>query len=493
MWCRLEEPKAFWAVLLPFYSIYATATLWALQFRDGAVAAKVVEDKMIIRAHSNIVSGLYVMVFELLVPLILGFALQKYISTCNHRALRNGKHSLRLTTTRISAFADYGITSRARARLTSSLGCFALVLTIVGSFAIDDRSRMSTTFVNAQLQSAITNTSNNIIDFTKHVSENGVRVSGTFLFSSSALVCHQVDSSEELFYSAVGSFDEDMESLSYLRTEVPTVNYSCAYARNGFVNGVQVREKYFDRIEFDLNCLPVSNITVRESSVWQVNASSSCSDVEILGFWCANFEKLVCVMQVGIDQRYVLIVVTRGVGNSASLRRRESSQNYMMHSRMLKSAAYLIATETFSGFTEAFALSRMSIMRNSLVEVEAGEVLETEVSSGLFLGTAGVATVITIIACLVSFLNWREHVVKNDLSGKNSLSGAMDVMLLAATFVGNGECVGTNEGVVVGVSGHEPRVGPLLGMKVGRTEFEEQHVRGRLRGRKNELEVDVQK
>ncbi|KAI0558399.1 hypothetical protein FGB62_213g019 [Gracilaria domingensis] len=158
---------------------------------------------------------------------------------------------------------------------------------------------------------------------------------------------------------------------------------------------------------------------------------------------------------------------------------------------MQKSAAYL------AGIGEdvelAIYISRTCTQRNIPVEVvdSDGDVFETTVSVPLFPCSAGVVTAITFAMCIIALLKWRQNVVKHGLSGKNGFNGAMELLTLTAQLGSDEEEVASNDEVVVGVSGREPRVGPMSGSSIGDGQFDEQGVEGRLRRRTNELVLRV--
>ncbi|KAI0564342.1 hypothetical protein FGB62_27g18 [Gracilaria domingensis] len=395
--------------------------------------------------------------------------------------MHNRKSSIRLTTTRLQGVVGFGITSKKSARLTSLLGCAALILTVIGSFSIDGASRKATKFVTMPFFVAVTNSTSDFIDFTKHVSTDGSRVSATILLARMALSCSVWSETEYQNYPAVGDFDglESIDSVVHPR-ELILSNFSCTAEEEKFV-GVQpfsVDSPYIEDV--DESCRLNTSLSRGQDSLWQGNFSLSCDGIEILEAWCASFQFLACSMRVRQGTRQLYMYTVPGVaGQTPQLRLLTWTAFQSFPSQFLKSAAYLMGT----GWPDeqAFYLSRVDIKRNVPVEVEDGDVFETEVSVPLFLSTAGVVTVGTVMVCVVALISWRQHVVKRGLSGKNGFNGAMDILLLAAEMGADEEEIAAKGEVVVGVSRGEPRVGPMFESSVGSNKFDEHGVDGRLR------------
>ncbi|KAI0563086.1 hypothetical protein FGB62_47g144 [Gracilaria domingensis] len=139
-----------------------------------------------------------------------------------------------------------------------------------------------------------------------------------------------------------------------------------------------------------------------------------------------------------------------------------------------KERACLTSLLDFGTLIFTIAMSLLSVVKNKPLEVLDREVHETEVSVPLFLSTAGVATIITIIMCLVTFLQWKRLVVKDGQARNYDYSYAIDAMILAAKFSQDGEENMPNDDVIVGVSSCEPRVGPMTERMSGNIQFEEE-------------------
>ncbi|CAN8071810.1 unnamed protein product [Agarophyton chilense] len=131
------------------------------------------------------------------------------------------------------------------------------------------------------------------------------------------------------------------------------------------------------------------------------------------------------------------------------------------------------------------SLSTMAIEKNRRVTVidegvPDGRVLETEVSLILFLSTAGLATMLTIVVSSVSLYRWIQIVHMFGLKGKIGFSDAIEILALAAGITESDEGVKFGNEVTVGISPTEPQVGPVAQTNEGGSEFMENELMGRL-------------
>eukprot|EP00178_Gracilaria_changii_P015771 TRINITY_DN4433_c0_g1_i1.p1 TRINITY_DN4433_c0_g1~~TRINITY_DN4433_c0_g1_i1.p1 ORF type:complete len:471 (+),score=57.28 TRINITY_DN4433_c0_g1_i1:158-1570(+) len=457
---------------------------------------------MRIAVHSNLISGLYFIIFETLLPLFLSFALQKLISAYNLHTIYNRKQPLHLTKTRLSIVCTYGISSAKHARLASILGSLVLLLCILGSFSIDGRSRRATTLNNAQYFITAASGDDEMIDFAQHISANGTMVSAAYIMARAASNCRVQNVGTRIMFSAVGSYDGDINLISHARSSLPS-NLTCAYEQNGFRNGATfVQEHTSQERRFGRDCQLFNEYSEtiandsslalarkrRNGTIWEARAHIRCSkgDAEVMQTWCASFENLLCLSQVRLDGRFFVMfqVFESAIAFPRAVIIAPRYTEQAERSRTMQSAVFLMARSLNPDVAGALGLSRVSIKRNTKVEMDAGEVLETEIIVWLIIVTAGLATVLTLSVCILALIRWRQYVVQHGLKEKNSLSGAMGIMSLAAEVVGDDHGEGLiSDGVIVGVNGNERRVGPFAKEKIGGGEFDENCVEGRCRQR----------
>ncbi|KAI0560130.1 hypothetical protein FGB62_124g03 [Gracilaria domingensis] len=343
------------------------------------------------------------------------------------------------------------------------------------------------------------NSSNELIDFTKHTSPDGFNVSATYLLARQRSACVSENLTNKVLYPAIGDFveAESMNSVTY------EVNYfissvSCASSDKQFER-IQHSETLQLSAETDLSglCQFNKSLSKRHSSVWQENGAVTCkgNDTEVMDMWCASFLFFACIAHFRRDNIHLYLhgSTPRNLdANDEDMEWTLYAVSYpAIHSQTLKSAAYLVALGR-ELFPRVIVLSRTTIKRNVPVEVVDGKVFETKVSVSLFLGSAGVVTVITVAVCIIALIEWRREVVQHGLTGKNGFKEAMDLLTLAAKLGADEEEVASNEEVVVGVSGGEPRVGPMAESSIGDGAFDEHGVDGRLRRRTRELVLRVE-
>ncbi|KAI0558722.1 hypothetical protein FGB62_190g014 [Gracilaria domingensis] len=311
---------------------------------------------------------------------------------------------------------------------------------MIGGFSIDGASRKATKFVTMPLFVAVANKASDVIDFTKHVSTDGSRMSATYLLAQKSQSCNRRNETHMLRYPVVGDLD-DVDSIDRVKYTKDVVydNLSCTLDQKKFLHVPHFSQSMES---FDIRGIleacrfnkPLKG--ARYSSLWQENlAFLDCDDsgYEIIETWCASFMFFSCVMHTRWNMKHFYLYTPPEVIGRDTVPKRINlleGWSYNIHSQTVKSAAYLIAT--VGGDAAEIFVSRMSIKRNVPVEVEDGEVFETNVSVPLFLCTTGVVTVSTVVMCITALLKWREHVVKHGLSGKNGFNGAMEVLMLAA-------------------------------------------------------------
>lgn len=444
---------------------------------------------MIIAAHSNLISGLYIIGFELLLPLVLSFFLQRLISAQNINTLYNRKQPLRLAKTRLSLFCNYGLSTRNHARIASLLGSAVLVLTMIGSFSINGNSRKAIVLKMAHLRVSPSIRDKDVINFMEHVSPDGLSVSATFAMARDASVCFVSNRTSITRYFAVGSYDGNMSALADYNS-FNTLNISCANARKGFVKGTLIHEQFrFERslilkvLDYCKHAyLPIRNRT----GMWQGEAIVNCNGTmaEVMETWCARYSYYICVTQLEMDVGFSLWYAKLGPTGVMHSRIPYYYSEIAASTKMMQSTAHMMATGVMHHFGKAETMSRLSIKSNVNVQVESGDEFQTEVSTWLFLSTAATAVMITAMVCIWALIVWKMYVVGRELKGRNTVSGAMDIMLLAAAVArdGNGRREALeNDIVVVGVNPDNAHVGPLAPAVVEGGEFEEHKVEGRYR------------
>ncbi|KAI0559061.1 hypothetical protein FGB62_169g40 [Gracilaria domingensis] len=360
---------------------------------------------------------------------------------------------------------------------------------------------MATNFANAKIVVLISNESSDGIDFTKHVSADGSRVSGSYILAHTVWSCTRINETNVINYPAVGSF-EDIDRIAYNLKD--PFNITCAFEKNGFVStsvtDPQTFYMYEDN-EKESNVSDTDEITEpcpyrldefpTNYGIKQVNVSyeaGNCEGTDILEAWCGNLALQLCVWYLRKGERYFMQAYVAEGPDLAWFD--ELPLSKALTRQTLQSVIFLLSTGVERSLFHALGMTRVRIKRNMSVEVLAGEVQETVVLVSLMVCTAGVVTVVTGLMSLVSFWQWRHNVVKRGLKGKNAFQSATDLIQVAATVAQGEEDFASSAALSVGVYGDKPRVGPVAETNIGDPEIQEEMVEGRWR-RRGELKVSI--
>lgn len=152
------------------------------------------------------------------------------------------KEAVLVKSTRLSFFADYGITTPLVGRLAVITGTFVVVLTAIGSFSIDGGSRGGTKTIIAKRVVLHASRPEEVVDYSKHVSVDGRRVSGTYLLTRDAALCGRQNSTFRSLSSMMANPDKlNLTSVEYY-AETLTTNVSCLVKAEGFRNRLLLLE-----------------------------------------------------------------------------------------------------------------------------------------------------------------------------------------------------------------------------------------------------------
>ena len=385
--------------------------------------------------------------------------MQVFISNWNIRRLFKNKESILHIDTRSSIAVDYGITTPFLSRAATFIGTLVLILTIAGSFSIDGRTRPGTRIAQSLVVRA--RGPEEIIDYSKHVSEDGRRISGTLLLIKSATECREYNSTMTTMHSMVGG-DVNLNGTVYDVDETPK-NRTCRFEVQEFQENVTFR---LTPIPADVEgCKFIYDRTGRDSGIWLSNATIRECEIEAVETWCAKFLQHVCITQARHSEGYLHI--TALLENEFGPQDSSSIVPYVYEKaddkRVLQSMAYLYAMRVHPAFA-ALRIMALSVVRlNEPVEMlRMGRVQETVINLWLLGFTAGTALLVTVFMLVVTLLLWKENTKDMKLRDCKGVSSALDAMLFAASIaLGNKDYEVPKDGILVGVSRRVPHVGPL--------------------------------
>ena len=389
--------------------------------------------------------------------------MQALVSNHNIRRMFKNKETLNLTGSESWTPLEYGITTPLLSRTMAVTGTIVLLLTIVGSFAIDGETGTGTKSVIAKSVVVRARGFEEAIDFSKHISESGRRVSGTLLLARAARVCGEVSTTTITAYSMVGG-EMNLDSTVYDVNE-PVANSTCRSEVDGFQEHIIFQLKLLSGMGVVEGCkYDMTAPTEGDSGVWPGNATIRGCELEAIETWCANFAQSVCIGLARHSEGF-LHLVRVGVNGSGPLhpvRVIPVFYGIADDKRILQSMAYLFAVGFESDFvilrTMAWSVAKM----NEPVEILTGAEPKTLINIWLLGFTAGTALLVTVFMVVVTLVSWKKNSFDKELRGCNGVSSALGVMVCAASISrGEDDYEVPKEGILVGVSRRVPHVGPL--------------------------------
>lgn len=415
---------------------------------------------MIIGVSSNIVNGIYILVFDVLLHIFLGWLIRLFLSCRNLNHLHGEGEILQLTNSRLAVAVDYGLSTKVQARTSIAVGTIALTLTIIGGFAIDGRSRLGTTEIVARNVVRIAETADEVLDYSKHVSEDGMKVSGTFLLAREATLCRRSDHAKLTFFSTVNNLI-DVRSLEFDRM-TNLLNSTCRTKMNGFEEIAVVRTNFIDIREELAQCSFFEEGMESTAGLAPGRAEFQGCDLQIVDTWCARYKNHVCVSQVRSTEGYFLFynALESQFGRNRIAVDTIGSRS-QMDTNIVKSAAFLRGMDMEQNTDKLRIMASSTVTQNHRVIAYKGEVQETVIDLPLLLGTTGVALLATVFVAVGAYVSWKKVAKDSGRMRFNGFNSAMDCMQCAVHVVDGIKTEGKTENVLVGVSRREPHVGPL--------------------------------
>lgn len=397
---------------------------------------------------------------------------------------------VRLTETRLALVTDYGLTTNTTGRVAAIIGTVLVALIIIGSFSIDGRTRRPLNEVVEKNVVIAINSSEEAVDYRDHVSEDGKRVSGTFILTREAATCVDIEGEISTWYSSVNNL-RDIDSVTFDGRLFP-INSTCRRKSEGYDNQESFKTRFLRgrEIEESRKCRYIIGEQEPGSKLSKTTATLSSCDMEIFETWCAHYSGFVCISQARtFDGGYFMIY---NVGESAWYANRIFFDHYVFEhpfpTNAVRSAAYLFATGAEHEPVLLHVITRSTVKVDSFVPLLSECVQETNINLALLLGTAGTALFVTAVVAVAAFFSYWRDIVAPGRHDCNRFNSATDAMLCAASAALDGDIDGlVQTGVFIGVSREEPHVGPLRKEEMddlksgGGLFFEEELLRGRRR------------
>lgn len=437
---------------------------------------------MIISVASNVLSTIYLIIFDLLLNILLSQLITSILVKINDHHISRAS-GLKLSLSRLDKVVKYGFTTKVFSRISCIVGIIVLTLSILGSFSIEGRSRPKFTPISAPQVTVLANSPSSYVDYTKHISPDGSRVSATFLLAAESAQCFSTSERKVTHYSAKNSFS-DLNSLLFFSLTDP--NSTCITKETGHKEMILYSAKRAVRSRAEISpCRFVyffPDEIVREK-VHSMNISSFNCAAELVSAVAAYYQRYSVIIQLKYSEGFILLTAEFRVDPYIRQRSGEVTMAYVSNTlydeKVLRSIAYMHAVnQPFDSHTTT-VIARTAVKIDGLVMRRDGDLKESVVNIKWFIVTAGVAVSIVIITGMARVLIGFIIIGKPRENGLNSalscIQGAQKVA---------GEDI--NQSLWIGFRREDWSVGPIgemdltEGMKGEWNVVEEQTLQGRL-------------
>lgn len=413
---------------------------------------------MQIQASSNVVGGIYSLVEVVLSVLLLHF-LRTIFEWHNVKTIYDERKPLRLVETRLSLFSDPGLAPRWLARVTVLILIAVVSLTSAGGFGIAGFTRES--YEEVRVKSKLVPAGNGeTIDFRKHVSADGGRVSGTVLLLMHH-TCVHVDTKRLALY---GSFS-DMEDVNTIKwpAQQGRLNTTCVMEDAGFEDEVVFEQALRGtKSTTGTECMLPRDVVLPKKQITQLVIEPQPEILDcpfkIIDAWCSNFIDWRCAGNVKYADGYSTILFF--IGPSGGIQGTVAQIGIQLYDEpftpeVLKSVAFLADMNIHSSATSLIRMVSLSVETNGFVRKFGGNKNVTNVNVPLIAATLGTTIVTTLFIGCAALVGWFRFIVKPGRRDYNKFTSGMDALSCAAVEVlKEGECRFRHSGAIsVGVEG----------------------------------------
>lgn len=436
---------------------------------------------MIVATSSNVLSSIYIVVFDLLLNAILAQLITGIPGKINAHQLSKpaGLFPYR---SRLDKIVKYGLTKKSFSRVSSVVGTITLLLTIAGSFSIEGRSRPNYTPISAPVMTFLANSSSSYIDYTKHISPNGSLFSATYLLASHSTSCMNRGKTQVEYFSAMNSF-ADLETPLF--SQYANNNSTCIMEEEGYEKSILYTEREISCIE-ELRLrtfwFPVATQVLRYN-VQPIPLSVTGCPIEGVSAVGAVYKTYHVVLQLKCSKGFVL--VTREyealselapVGQFNTI---GPVRDTPYDEKVMRSVVRFFTVPLSIYAEDLLLIAQITLKKNGIVMRRDDDLKESVVNMKWLIGTAGVAVIIVAMTGLVRIIIGFKYAKEK----RNGLNSALDCIKEAQNVAGEDRL-----GIVwIGFRREDWSVGPIgemdlsEGMKGEWERVDEQTLRRRLR------------
>lgn len=387
---------------------------------------------MIVPVSSNILSTIYIITFELILPTVLSNLITSVHTKVNSFQLSKGP-GIVLARSKLDYLVNHGFSTKLISRFSSAVAVVSFLLTLIGSFSIDGLSRPHFVPITVPVITTLATSSSTFLNFSAHISIDSGLVSATFLLAFHGATCNLSNDKKVDYYSAFNNFI-DLNSIQF---DVFSFNNStCVRQESGYQNAILWTRKH-DAVDSDFPyCRFSVSKHIDRNSVRNVSINVRGCKHKFVSAIAASYFFYTTVVQLKSPQGYDLFISSHSTSpentTDIKLEKFVLRNRIPFHSRMMESIAFLDASNAGIVLETILVLAQTRVERDKTVIKNVGKEMASEVNLRLLFATAGVSLGIVMAVAFVRIVVG----IVLDANEMNGLSSAADCMTEARYVAG---------------------------------------------------------
>lgn len=390
---------------------------------------------MRIGQSSSVVSAVYAILFDILLPILLAWLVRILLSSRNLKLIYDDRKRFSLGPTRLAIFVHQGLSPIATGRFIASITTIIILLTMVGAFSINGISRRERIPQKFRLL-VDTASPEEVIDFKRHLSEDGSLVSGTVLLLRQSSFASF--GNKRLTYAKVNDI-RDINTVKW-PSSMTMYNSTCVTEKNGFVERTvmtdALAEEYLSTEGCSLHIKPANYSLLSEA---MSNLTGNC-DLEIIETWCSHFQQLSCVTLLKHPNGYTTSHQNIWGSHDKLRNTLHTVDNFVIQNRVIsrkltsqqmRAMSYLLDVGFRIEERQATDMVSLTIRTDTHVLVYGDEIKETDVDTTLLSMTLGPAISFTVLIAIHAIVGWERHIRRSSRQNYNRFHSTADLLAYA--------------------------------------------------------------
>lgn len=410
----------------------------------------------------NIANGTYT-ALELLVIVLISRFLTTILECWNVQRTYDAKLKPRLTTSVFELLSNHGASTKLAHTIALCLVTAVIALTTAGELAISGVTE--TDFRDMQVRNLVRAAQqNNRLDFSKHISFDDHRVSGSVILLKSSWYCESFTDG----HSRVHEFFHDLEDVTTPKWDPSQHihNTTCLVLGNNFeqkLPTISLKLENFN-ISFERDCgwkVDIDNIPLRKLTKAEAITGTQCP-VNILETWCFRSFGLSCIGLAQYKDMFIFSTFQRG-HPGWYLTYSQFDLEGPLDSSILQSMAMLLEVGVSIHPWRLLLTVQLNLERDATVKRIVGSRDETKVNVVLLTSTLGPALLLTTITGFIALFAWVNVLAIPRRLKVNRFNSPMDLLSHAAGMkFGKSEFSHSRHRAIwFGVHSSQPIVGPI--------------------------------